>query len=104
MLKTGITLSEIGMMLKPVFIQNNVKRAAVFGSYARGEQSDASDMDFVVEFVDGASLLDLGGLFEDVREVMGRDVDILTYHSLSREPEYFATNVMRDIRVIYESD
>ena len=104
MLKTVADLSEIGIILKPVFIQNNVKRAAVFGSYARGEQKDDSDMDFVVDFADGASLLDLGGLFEDLSEATGRKVDILTYHSLMREPNDFAANVMNEIKVIYEAD
>ena len=97
-----LTITDISRMLEPVFIQNNVKRAAVFGSYARGEQDGSSDMDFVVEFTDGASLLDLGGLFEDVREMTGRNVDIITYRTLAREPESFSLNVLRDAKVIYE--
>ena len=103
-LKTDNVLSEISVLLRPVFIQNNVKRAAVFGSYARGEHNDKSDMDFIVEFTDNASLLDLGGLFEDVREAVGKNVDILTFNSMTRETEEFTANIMQDIRVIYEAE
>ena len=57
-------------------------RAGIFGSVARGEADTASDIDFLVEFEKGRSLLDLSGLRLDLREALGRDVDVATPGSL----------------------
>jgi predicted nucleotidyltransferase len=49
----------------------------VFGSVARGEQKDGSDVDFLVEFEDHRSLLDHGGLLMDLQELLGCEVDVV---------------------------
>lgn len=59
-----------------------VVRAFVFGSFARGEDSPESDVDFLVEFEPGRSLLDLSGLRLDLQDVLGRDVDVVTLPAL----------------------
>ena len=100
--RTYITLDDISRILEPAFTANSVKKAAVFGSFARGEQHNGSDIDLIVEFTGGASLLELGGLFEDARDITGRDVDIITYHSAARTEPFFA-NIMRYAKVIYEA-
>jgi uncharacterized protein len=53
-----------------------------FGSVARGEATDQSDIDFLVEFEKGRTLLDLSGLRLDLIELLGRDVDVATPRSL----------------------
>lgn len=50
----------------------------VFGSAARGEADEASDIDFVVELEPGRSLFDLGGLQADLEALLGRRVDVVT--------------------------
>jgi predicted nucleotidyltransferase len=59
-----------------------VKRASLFGSSARGEDREDSDIDILVEFEAGKSLLDLAGLKIELEEVLGRRVDLLTFNSL----------------------
>ena len=54
----------------------------VFGSVARGEDDENSDIDFLVELEDGRSLLDLGGLVVDLRELLGQPVDVVTVRGL----------------------
>ena len=54
----------------------------VFGSVARGDEDEESDVDFLVSLEQGRSLLDLGGLFYDLREVMGTDIDVVTENGL----------------------
>jgi uncharacterized protein len=54
----------------------------VFGSVARGDAGPESDIDFLVEMEPGRSLLDLGGLVSDLRELLGRRVDVVTENSL----------------------
>jgi predicted nucleotidyltransferase len=50
----------------------------VFGSVARDEATPQSDVDFLVDLEQGRSLLDLGGLLMDLRELLGMDVDVVT--------------------------
>jgi predicted nucleotidyltransferase len=97
------TLRSLRVELSPVFARNSVIRAAVFGSYARGEQTARSDIDFLVEFAPGASLLNLGALHEDIRETLGIETDILTDYGLSKEPKDFVESILKDAVVIYEA-
>jgi predicted nucleotidyltransferase len=54
----------------------------VFGSVARGEAGDGSDIDFIVDLEPGRSLFDLGGLLMDLRDLLQRDVDVVSERSL----------------------
>jgi predicted nucleotidyltransferase len=56
-----------------------ITRMGVFGSVARGEQTDGSDIDIYVE-ADRLSLPDLGGLLLDLRELLGTNVDLVHRH------------------------
>ncbi|MBW6518615.1 MAG: nucleotidyltransferase family protein [ANME-2 cluster archaeon] len=62
--------------------QNDVKRASLFGSVVRGELTDESDIDILIEFKERKSLLDLVGLKLELEEMLKRKVDVLTYNSL----------------------
>lgn len=50
----------------------------VFGSVARGDAGPESDVDFLVELEPGRSLLDLGGLLMDLRDLLPCRVDVVT--------------------------
>jgi len=65
--------------------RRGVTRAGVFGSVARGDATPESDVDFLVEFEKGRTLLDLSGLRLDLRDALGRDVDVATPNSLHPE-------------------
>lgn len=56
----------------------------VFGSLARGEATETSDIDLLVDMDPDRSLLDLGGLLMDLRELLGRDLDIVTEAGLRK--------------------
>jgi predicted nucleotidyltransferase len=49
----------------------------LFGSIARGDATEDSDLDFIVRFEPGRSLLDHGGLVMDLRDLLGRRVDVI---------------------------
>lgn len=57
-------------------------RIAVFGSVAGGEARPGSDVDLLVDFELGASLLDHVGLFQDLEELLGVEVNIVTRNAL----------------------
>lgn len=58
--------------------QRGARNVRVFGSVARGDATRASDVDFLVDFEPGRSLVDLSGLILDLEEVLGHRVDVGT--------------------------
>lgn len=62
--------------------RHDIVRAAIFGSVARGDATTKSDLDLLVEFPEGKSLLDLARLESELRVTLGRRVDVVTYRSL----------------------
>jgi len=66
-----------------VLRQAGVKRAAVFGSFARGEADAQSDLDLLIEFAGEKTLLDLVALKRRLEQALGMSVDLITYQSLS---------------------
>ncbi|HEV2201200.1 MAG TPA: nucleotidyltransferase family protein [Bryobacteraceae bacterium] len=62
--------------------QHGARNIRVFGSVARGENRDASDVDFLVDFEPGRTLFDLIRLRLDLRELLGAEVEVVTPGSL----------------------
>jgi uncharacterized protein len=58
------------------------RNVRVFGSVARGDNGENSDVDFLVEFETGRTLLDLIGLKLDLQDLLGASVDVVTPNSL----------------------
>lgn len=54
----------------------------VFGSAMRGDDHDGSDLDLLVDPLPGTTLLDLGGLQDELQELLGVSVDVLTLKDL----------------------
>jgi len=50
----------------------------VFGSVLHGTDRDGSDLDLLVDALPGATLFDLGGLLEELQDILGVPVDLLT--------------------------
>jgi len=62
--------------------KHGARNVRVFGSVARGQADQESDIDFLVEMDPERNLLDLGGLVMDLRELLGRDVDVISERGL----------------------
>lgn len=80
--------------------QNDVSRIGVFGSMARGEATEQSDIDLIVEFSKRKSLLALVALERQMSETLGRRVDLLTEAAIS---PYLRDTIMNDLQVLYEA-
>ena len=55
----------------------------IFGSVARGDATESSDIDIVARFEPGRSLLDQGGMLMDLRQLLGVQVDLVSEGALS---------------------
>ena len=80
--------------------ENDVDRLSVFGSVAREEATQESDVDLLVHFAKPKSLLTIIGLEEQIESIIGRPVDLLTEAALS---PYIRENILQDLVVIYEA-
>lgn len=62
--------------------KHGARNVRVFGSVARGEADQASDIDFLVDMEPARSLLDLGGLQWEIESLLGCRVDVVTERGL----------------------
>lgn len=72
---------QMVIIIKDILKKHNIKKAGVFGSYARGEATDSSDLDLVVELAKN-DLFELAGLKMDLEEKLNISTDIITYSGL----------------------
>ena len=76
-------INEIKIKINPILKKNGVKRAAIFGSYARGEETKKSDIDILIEYGDDdKSLFDLVGLQIELEEKLKKKVDLGEYSTI----------------------
>jgi hypothetical protein len=76
------SVDQLRNKLIDILKRHDVKKAALFGSVARGEATEESDIDLLIEFEGRKSLLDLAGLQLELQDAVKRQVDVLTYKSL----------------------
>lgn len=75
---------QIISQIKPVLQKYGVTKSDLFGSYARGDFNDQSDVDILIEPPEDMSLFGLIKLQSELKTFLSRDVDIVTYDSVSK--------------------
>lgn len=77
------TIDEIKKRVEPVAKKYDIEKVYLFGSYARGDATEESDIDLRI---DGdqkiRSLIDLSGLFLDFENALQKSIDVVTTDSL----------------------
>ena len=79
----GMDIVEIKQKAVPILKASGVTRSSLFGSRARGDAREDSDIDMLIEFPKGKSLLDLISLERKLMKALGKKVDLATYKSVS---------------------
>ncbi len=95
-----LTIKKIKETITPICQKYGVKRAFLFGSYARGEAREDSDVDIRIESGKIKGLFQLSGFRIDLVEALGLEVDLL---SVLPEYENFRANLKRDEILLYEA-
>jgi predicted nucleotidyltransferase len=80
--------------------KNDIARVSVFGSMARAEATEQSDIDLLVYLSKPKSLLGMIALERQFTAALGRQVDLLTEEDIS---PYMRPRVKRDLQVVYET-
>ena len=78
--------------------ENDVTSVSLFGSMARGEATEKSDIDLLVKFGKRKSLLSVVKLERQLAMALGRKVDLITEGALS---PYIRDNIIHDLETIY---
>ena len=82
--------------------KQQVKKAWLFGSYSRGEETDSSDIDILVDYDNSnglVSLFKMGGILMDLTDLLGCKVDLVEVRGLK---SFARDSVNRDKILIYE--
>ena len=97
-----LTVEKIKDIITPICKKYGVKRAYLFGSYARGEATENSDVDIRIEKGNITDLFQMSGFRLDLVEALGTEVDLL---SVLPDPQYkkFRKNLKKDEILLYES-
>ena len=82
------SLDEIRSIAAPIAEQYGVAAMYLFGSYARGEATAASELDFRIERGRIRSLFELSAMYNDLSEGFQKNLDLLTSQNI--EPEFLA--------------
>ena len=72
------TVEQIRHIAAPIAQSYGLKSLSLFGSYARGEATDSSDIDMIVDCGAVRSAFQMGGLYADLSEGLGKTLDLVT--------------------------
>jgi hypothetical protein len=87
----------------PVLKQYPIKKAAMFGSYARGEQQSDSDLDILLEMDLKNELPDIiYVIWDDLENAVNMKADVLTFKALQSLPVAVKGRILNDARYFYE--
>lgn len=93
------TIDEIRTIVSPIAAKYGVERIYLFGSYARGDATEGSDVDLRVDKGALKGLFALSGLYTEIQEFLQLKVDLLTTGSLDDD---FLRKIQKEEVLLYE--
>jgi predicted nucleotidyltransferase len=102
------TIEELKSIIAPIAQKYDIPAVYLFGSYARGDATEDSDVDVLIQR-EGSTIrgIIMGSVYEDLQESLKKEVDLVTVESLSqfadrRGAKRFAGNLLKERKIIYE--
>ena len=96
-----LTRAEIEEKIRPICEKYGVKKLFLFGSYARGDATEKSDVDFRLISGRDLDLFKMIGLRMVLEEALGKEVDLIS--QISKDSEIFKKYYERDAMLLYEA-
>lgn len=103
------TIDEIRKMIEPVAIEYELPAVYLFGSYARGEANDDSDIDIMIDDENSykfQKMFGFGGLFEDLMNTFNKKIDIVFINGLmerdGKAGDYMRSTILSERVLIYD--
>ena len=104
---TVYTVEQITDIVTPIAKRYDVSKLYLFGSYARGEADEKSDIDLRVDGGRLGNLFALGGFYADLEKALNKSLDLVTTETLRQNKGDIMTrnlirNMRKDEKLIYE--
>ena len=96
-MKPSVALQTHREMVRNIVLSHHVQNARVFGSVLRGEDTEDSDLDILVDPTPETTLMDIGAIRYELRNLLGVSVDVLTPKAL---PASFRARVIGEAKLI----
>jgi predicted nucleotidyltransferase len=90
-MRPSTALQQHRDQIRQIALNHRVTHVRVFGSVVRGDDKEGSDLDLLVEPTRDTTLLDIGAIRYELRELLGIPVDVLTPNAL---PDSFRQRVL----------
>ncbi len=82
-------LQQIVQIVKPIALKYKVREIYLFGSYARGEATGDSDLDFLVFGGEEFKATDIFALAEELRSAFEKDVDVFEIREVNQDSAFY---------------
>ena len=93
------TITDIKALVKPIAEKYNVDEIYLFGSYARNEANQNSDLDFLVFGGRNFKLTMIFSLAEELRAIINKNVDVFEINEINQDSEFYKTIMKERLRV-----
>lgn len=95
------SIDEIRSITAPIAASYGVKALSLFGSYARGEATDGSDVDLLLDWTGISGGWTVGGLYIDLQQALGKELDMVT---TTGAEEDFLSRIRKDQILLYQKN
>jgi len=82
-MKPSEALNKNRVQIRQIVASHHASNARVFGSVAKGEDTNQSDLDILIDPTNETTLFDIGAIRRKLKDLLGVTVDVLTPNSLS---------------------
>lgn len=103
------SVDELKQRVAPIAEKYKLHAVYLFGSYARNEATDTSDVDILIDRSGSKirGMFDMGGLYNDLCDGIGKEIDLITIQMLEQQSTmertpWFVENVKSEMMKIYE--
>lgn len=93
------TITDIKALVKPIAEKYNVDEIYLFGSYARNEANQNSDLVFLVFGGRNFKLTMIFSLAEELRAILNKNVDVFEINEINQDSEFYKTIMKERLRV-----
>lgn len=100
------SIEEITEKIRPVAKRHNLKGVWLFGSYARGDATEESDVDLLFEPIGKHGLFWLSGLYSELSDALQKEIDLVDIRTLEQSKneqtnKKFVENIELDRRILF---
>ncbi len=95
------TIEEITLVLKEILKKFTVRKAILFGSYAKNKQTPASDIDLVIDSEGQLLNINFYGLLEELVEKLGKKIDLFEISEIQQDSKIY-NDIKNEGVIVYE--